>query len=141
MKQRGVALCPTVAAGDAISQYQGWKKGQGAEPERIQQKRLSVQAARKSGVQLAVGGDVGVFRHGENSREAELLVQEYGFSPLEVLQGQTSGNARIFHLLDRGRIQPGLLADLVAVEGDPTQQITALRQVRLVVKGGVVYKE
>ncbi|UOQ51943.1 metal-dependent hydrolase family protein [Hymenobacter cellulosivorans] len=141
MKQRGVALCPTVAAGDAISQYQGWKKGQGPEPDRIQQKRLSVQAARKSGVTLAVGGDVGVFRHGENSREAELLVQEYGFSPLEVVQAQTSGNARIFHLLDRGRILPGLLADLVAVEGDPTQQITALRQVRLVVKGGVVYKE
>ncbi|PJJ60675.1 metal-dependent hydrolase family protein [Hymenobacter chitinivorans] len=141
MKQRGVALCPTVAAGDAISQYQGWKKGQGTEPERIQQKRLSVQAARKAGVTLAVGGDVGVFRHGDNSREAELLVQEYGFSPLEVVQAQTSGNARIFHLLDRGRIQPGLLADLVAVAGDPTQQITALREVKLVVKGGVVYKE
>jgi imidazolonepropionase-like amidohydrolase len=141
MKQRGVALCPTVAAGDAISQYQGWKKGQGPEPERIQQKRQSVQAARKAGVTLAVGGDVGVFRHGDNSREAELLVQEYGFTPLEVMQAQTSGNARIFHLLDRGRIQPGLLADLVAVEGDPTQQIMALRQVKLVMKGGVVYEE
>ncbi|MCB2379457.1 amidohydrolase family protein [Hymenobacter sp. BT635] len=141
MKQRGVALCPTVAAGDAISQYQGWKKGSGPEPERVQQKRQSVQAARKSGVTIVVGGDVGVFRHGDNSREAELLVQEFGFSPLEVLRAQTSGNARTFHLPDRGRIQPGLLADLVAVEGDPTQQITALRQVKLVVKGGVVYNE
>ncbi|MCB2410890.1 metal-dependent hydrolase family protein [Hymenobacter lucidus] len=139
MKQRGVALCPTVAAGDAISQYQGWKKGQTPEPERLQQKRLSVQAARKSGVAIVVGGDVGVFTHGDNSREAELLVQEYGFAPLEVVQAQTSGNARLFHLLDRGRIQPGLLADLVSVAGDPTQQITALRQVKLVVKGGVVY--
>ncbi|MBO0357922.1 amidohydrolase family protein [Hymenobacter sp. BT186] len=137
MKQRGVALCPTVAAGDAISQYRGWHKGQGPEPERIRQKRESMKLARQSGVQLAMGGDVGVFAHGDNVREAELLVREYGFTPLDVLRGFTSGNARIFQLPDRGRIQPGLLADLVAVAGDPTQDVAALRQVKLVLKGGV----
>ncbi|WP_315984821.1 metal-dependent hydrolase family protein [Hymenobacter puniceus] len=140
MKQRGVALCPTVAAGDATAQYKGWRKGQDPEPEKIQQKRLSMKAARQSGVQLAYGGDVGVFAHGDNAREAELLVREYGFTPLEVLRGFTSGNARIFQLPDRGRLQPGLLADLVAVQGDPTQDVAALRQVRLVLKGGVEVK-
>ncbi|MBX0289359.1 amidohydrolase family protein [Hymenobacter sp. HSC-4F20] len=141
MKQRGVALCPTVAAGDATSQYRGWRKGQDPEPERIQQKKQSVKAALQSGVDLAYGGDVGVFAHGDNLREAELLVQEYGFTTLQALRGFTSTNARIFQLPDRGRIQPGLLADLIAVPGDPTKDVKALRQVRLVVKGGVVVKE
>lgn len=140
MKQRGVALCPTVAAGDAISQYRGWHKGQDPEPERIRQKRESMKLARQSGVQFAMGGDVGVFAHGDNVREAELLVREYGFTPLEVLRGFTSGNARLFQLPDRGRLQPGLLADLVAVAGDPTQDIAALRQVKLVLRGGVELK-
>jgi len=141
MKQRGVALCPTVAAGDAIAQYQGWRKGQDALPERVQQKHESMQAALKSGVMLAFGGDVGVFPHGENVREAKLLVQDYGLTPLVVLRQATSGNARIFGLSDRGRIQSGLLADLVAVAGDPTHDVSALRQVRLVMKGGVIVKQ
>lgn len=140
MKQRGVALCPTVAAGDALALYRGWRKGQDPEPERIRLKKESMKLARQSGVMLAIGGDVGVFPHGDNVREAELLTHEYGFTPLEVLRGFTSGNARIFQLPDRGRIQPGLLADLVAVAGDPTQDVGALRQVKLVLKGGVEVK-
>jgi imidazolonepropionase-like amidohydrolase len=139
MKQRGVALCPTVAAGDAILQYRGWRKGQDPAPERIQQKQASLQAARKAGVALVLGGDVGVFAHGDNAREPELLVREYGFSPLEVLRQATSGNAQLLHLPDRGQVQPGLLADLVAVAGDPTQDVGALRQVRWVMKGGAIY--
>ncbi len=140
MKQRGVALCPTVAAGDAISQYRGWHKGQDPEPERIRQKRESMKLARQSGVQFVMGGDVGVFAHGDNVREAELLVREYSFTPLDVLRGFTSGNARLFQLPDRGRIQSGFLADLVAVAGDPTQDVAALRHVKLVLKGGVEVK-
>lgn len=140
MKQRGVALCPTVAAGDAISLYRGYRKGQDPEPERIRLKKESMKLARQSGVALAIGGDVGVFTHGDNVREAELLAREYGLTPLEVLRGFTSGNARIFQLPDRGRIQTGLLADLVAVAGDPTLDVGALRQVKLVLKGGVEMK-
>jgi imidazolonepropionase-like amidohydrolase len=137
MKQRGVAFCPTVAATDAISQYKGWKKGQQPAPQRVLDKHRAMQAAIQAGVTLAVGGDVGVFAHGDNARELELLVQDYGLAPLDVLRAATSGNARIFHLADRGRLAPGLLADLVAVAGDPTQHIEALRQVKLVLKGGV----
>jgi imidazolonepropionase-like amidohydrolase len=138
MKQRGVAFCPTVAATDAISQYRGWQKGQDPAPPRVLDKRRAMQAARQAGVALVVGGDVGVFAHGDNVRELELLVQDYGLGPLDVLRAATSGNARTFHLADRGRLAPGLLADLVAVAGDPTQQVQTLRQVKLVMKGGVV---
>jgi imidazolonepropionase-like amidohydrolase len=141
MKQRGVALCPTVAASDATSQYRGWKKGQDPLPPRIQQKHLSMQAALKAGVSLVMGGDVGVFAHGDNAREMEQLVRDYGLTPLQVLRQATRGNAQIFHLADRGSIRPGLLADLVAVAGDPTQDIAAVRNVQLVMKGGVLYKQ
>lgn len=141
MKQRGIALCPTVAAGDAISQYRGWKKGVDPEPDRIRKKRESMKAARQAGVSFAMGGDVGVFPHGDNVREMELLVHEYGFSPAEVLRQATSGNATLFHLSDRGNIRAGLLADLVSVAGDPTRDVAALRQVHLVMKGGVVFRQ
>ena len=136
MKQKGVALCPTVAAGDAVSRYHGWKKGTDPDPPRIVQKRASMKAAREAGVTFAMGGDVGVFTHGENALEMELLVHEYGFTPLEVLRQATSGNAAIFHLADRGLVRPGLLADLVSVEGDPTRDVDVLRKVKFVMKGG-----
>ncbi len=141
MKERGVALCPTVAAGDAIEQYRGWQKGTTPEPARIGEKRESVKAARVAGITFVMGGDVGVFAHGENAREMELLVSEAGFSPLEVLRQATSGNAAVFHLADRGRIRAGLLADLVALAGDPTRDITVVRQIRLVMKGGLIFRQ
>jgi len=138
MKARGVALCPTVAATEATARYKGWQRGRDPEPASVVNKRRALTAARAAGVALVLGGDVGVFAHGDNAREAELLVQDYALTPLEVLRQATSGNARLLHLPDRGRVAPGLLADLVAVAGDPTQQVAALRQVRWVMKGGVV---
>jgi imidazolonepropionase-like amidohydrolase len=141
MKSKGVAFCPTVAAGDAVAQYRGWKKGVDPEPEGIKKKHESMKAAREAGVTFIMGGDVGVFAHGDNAHEMELLVHEYGFSPLEVLRQATSGNAKIFHLDDRGRIAPGLLADLVSVAGDPTKDVAALRQVRMVIKGGIIFRQ
>ena len=139
MKEHRVAFCPTVAAGDAIEQYRGWKKGVTSEPAHIREKRTSMKAARNAGVTFVMGGDVGVFAHGDNAREMELLVREYGFTPLEVLRQATSGNAAIFHLADRGSIRAGHLADLVALEGDPTKDVSVVRQVRLVMKGGLIY--
>jgi imidazolonepropionase-like amidohydrolase len=100
-----------------------------------------MKAARQAGVSFAMGGDVGVFPHGDNVREMELLVHEYGFSPAEVLRQATSGNATLFHLNDRGSIRAGLLADLVSVAGDPTRDVAALRQVHLVMKGGAVFRQ
>lgn len=140
MKQKGVALCPTVAAGDAVSRYRGWKKGTDPEPPRLAQKRASVKAAREAGVAFVMGGDVGVFAHGDNALEMELLVNEYGFTAIEVLRQATSGNAAVFHLADRGSIRSGLLADLIAVAGDPTRDLAALHEVRLVIKGGTIVR-
>lgn len=139
MKQHGTALCPTLAAGDAVSQYRGWKKGQDPEPERIKQKRVTFKQALDAGITICAGGDVGVFSHGDNARELIMMV-DYGMKPLDVLRSATSVNATVFHLTDRGRIQPGLLADLVAVEGDPAKTIADLRRVQTVMKGGVFYR-
>ncbi|HEX6133706.1 MAG TPA: amidohydrolase family protein, partial [Longimicrobiales bacterium] len=141
MADRGVALCPTVAAGDAIEQYRGWRKGVDPVPDRIRRKRESIRAALAAGVPLCVGGDVGVFPHGDNVRELELLV-DYGVAPADVLRAATAGNAAILGMAGRiGAIRAGLLADLIAVEGDPAADIAALRAVRFVMKGGRVVKQ
>jgi imidazolonepropionase-like amidohydrolase len=140
MASKGIALCPTLAAGDATSQYAGWKKGIDPEPARIRAKRESFALARAQGVTICNGSDVGVFTHGENARELQLLVN-YGMTPLDVMRTATATTARVLRMEDRvGSVKPGLWADLVAMDGDPTRDISATTRVRFVMKGGVVYR-
>ncbi len=141
MVKHNVALCPTLAAGDAIAQYSGWNKGVDPEPPRLQNKRRSFKAALDAGVTICFGGDVGVYPHGDNVRELEMMV-DYGMPAEDVLRSATSINAGLFHIADKvGRIRTGLLADIIAVEGDPGRDISDLRNVRLVMKDGVVYRQ
>jgi imidazolonepropionase-like amidohydrolase len=135
MQKRGVVLCPTLAAGAAIARYKGWD-GMSPAPASLELERKAFAAARAAKVIICMGGDVGVYAHGDNAREMELM-QEYGRPALEVLAAATSVNARAFRIDDKvGAIRAGLLADLVAVEGDPGTDVRALRNVRLVMKGG-----
>ncbi len=141
MVKNNVALCPTLAAGDAISQYGGWNKGVDPDPPRIQNKKKSFKAALDAGVTICFGGDVGVYPHGDNVRELEMMV-DYGMPAADVLRSATSVNADLFHINTTvGRVRSGLLADLLAVSGDPTADISALRNVQLVMKDGIIYRQ
>jgi imidazolonepropionase-like amidohydrolase len=141
MAKRGVAWCPTLAATEAMARYSGWRKGLDTIPDAVKRKRATFAAARRSGVRIASGSDVGVFAHGDNAIELELMV-EYGMSPIDALKSATSIDAAVLGLEDQiGRIAPGLQADLIAVEGDPTKDITALRRIKLVMKAGKIYKQ
>ena len=140
MAEKGVALCPTLAAGDATSQYGGWKKGTDPEPAGIRRKRESFKLALDSGVTIAAGSDVGVFPHGESARELELMAA-YGMPPVAVLKSATSVNARVMKMETQlGKVQAGLLADLIAVAGDPARDVSATRKVSFVMKGGAIVR-
>jgi imidazolonepropionase-like amidohydrolase len=137
MKQKGVALVPTLTASEAVSRYAGWKPGQ-PEPQRIKETREMFTRALKSGVTIANGSDVGVFAHGQNARELELMVA-YGMSPKEALRAATATAAAVLGRgKDLGKIAPGYLADLVAVKGDPLAEISAIERPVVVVKEGRV---
>jgi imidazolonepropionase-like amidohydrolase len=137
MADRGIGYCPTLGASEAYARYfQHWN-GQEPAPESVEKARHAFQLAMKAGVPICMGGDVGVFPHGKNWLEMEAM-QRAGMSPAQVLISATSRNAKILHLPDRGEVKPGLLADLVAVDGDPTKDVSAVEHVRLVMKGGEI---
>jgi imidazolonepropionase-like amidohydrolase len=141
MVEHHVALCPTLAVADATAQYAGWKKGQEPEPASISRKRASFKAALAAGATILSGSDVGVFTHGENAREIELMV-DYGMPVQAALKSATSNAARVLHMEHEiGAVKPGLLADLAAFDGDPMKDVSTLRRVQLVMKGGVIQEQ
>jgi len=125
MKERGVALCPTLAIAGANAE----------------KKKRVFNLALQEGVTIASGSDVGVYAHGDNAREIETMVQ-FGMPLIDALRSATSIDARVLHMSDKiGSLKVGLFADLIAVEGDPTRDASALRRVKFVMKGGQIYKQ
>ena len=141
MKEHGVTYIPTISAVDVISQYRGWKKGVDPAPANVINKRNSFKEAIASGVSIGMGGDVGVYPHGENALEMELMV-EYGMKPLDVMRAATTINAKAFRLDDRfGSLKSGMVADIAIFEGNPAEQISNIRKVLFVMKDGVVIRK
>jgi imidazolonepropionase-like amidohydrolase len=129
MKERGVAFCPT------LSTFTVANLGNG------ERKRAAFKAALAAGVTIANGSDVGVFAHGDNAKEIEAMV-DFGMPAIDALRSATSVNARVMHMADKiGAVKQGLYSDLIAVEGDPTRDIKAVRRVKFVMKGGTIYKQ
>ena len=122
MAERGICYVPTVSVGN-------------------RNKRETIGMAVAAGVMICSGADAGPLAHGDNAKEIEGMVGD-GLSPVAALKAATVNDARMMHWDDRiGAIKQGLLADLVAVNGDPTKDINALSSVKFVIKGGVVYKQ
>ncbi|NOT75393.1 MAG: amidohydrolase family protein [Cyclobacteriaceae bacterium] len=142
MKEHKVTYYSTVAAVDAITQYRGWKKGKDEEPASVKQKKKSIKIAVNAGVTMGVGGDVGVFPHGENVYEMELMAEYGGMKFIDILRSATTINAKALHMENEiGSIKSGWKADLMAVQGDPSKNISDLRKVKFVMKDGVIYKD
>ena len=140
MHDRGTGYCPTLAASEAYARYfSGWN-GQEPAPAEVQDDRRALQMAIAAGVRICMGGDVGVFPHGQNWLEMEAM-QRAGMAPAEIMISATSRNASIFHLGDRGEVKPGLLADLVAMPGAPTSNVAAVEHVDFVMKGGEIVRQ
>jgi len=99
----------------------------------------SFKLALKMGLKIDFGTDAGVYPHGENARELAARVR-HGMSSLEALRSATMYSAEALGKPDRGQVKAGLLADLIAVEGDPVENVALMQDVRFVMKGGVVYK-
>jgi imidazolonepropionase-like amidohydrolase len=117
MAKNGTAYCPTLAATEAVESYRGWRKGSGPIPESVTGKRKAFANALASGVTICMGSDAGVFTHGDNVRELELM-RDYGMRPADVLKSATSGTARVLGMQNMiGRVASGLRADLIAVAG------------------------
>ena len=133
MVEHHVAFCPTLTAGGGAP-----RPGQPESPARIR-KRESFQAALAAGVTILSGSDVGTFPHGDNARELEAMV-DFGMTPVDALKAATSVAGQVLHL-DIGTVKPGMFADLIAVDGDPVEQISAIRHVKFVMKAGMIYKQ
>ncbi|WP_274475101.1 amidohydrolase family protein [Mangrovimonas aestuarii] len=144
MKKHNVYLVPTICAGKEVTKN---AKIKGFYPDVVVPKALEVGPriqgtfgkAYKKGVKIAFGTDAGVFPHGDNGKEFNYMA-EAGMPEMEIIQSATITNATVLKNDQIGSIEVGMLADIIAVDGDPINDITAMTKVIFVMKDGVVYK-
>ncbi len=146
MKQKGTYMVPTLYTLDFIIN-EGKENGvpeygidKAREISKVQ--RANLKKAYQAGVKFAYGTDAAVFPHGRNARDFGILVEQLGVPPMEAIRMATQYAADLIGISERaGTIEPGKWADLIAVSGDPLQNIRLLEDVKFVMKGGVTFKQ
>ena len=137
MKDSNVVLCPTLAASESMATYSGWDPAK-ADHQRVATAKTLMKNALKSGVTIACGSDVGVFSHGDNARELELMFA-YGMPIKDVIRSATSIAAKtIGRAEDLGQVKAGFVADLIIVEQNPLDKLETLRKPTVVIQAGKV---
>lgn len=141
MKEKGIPAVPTFAISEYFADHAATPLAAQRERELQDLHAREFKKQLAAGVPMAVGSDVGPFPHGTQARELELMVQ-YGMNPVAVLQADYLNGAKILGWQGKiGELKPGCFADVIAVPGDPTKDISAVTHVAFVMKGGVVYRK
>jgi imidazolonepropionase-like amidohydrolase len=139
MIERGTFLVATTYLADGMDVSHAPPELQAKAAEVFPRARATISKAIELGVKVACGTDAPAIPHGRNARELIALV-ERGMTPLQAIRAATAVSAELIGVDDRGRLAPGLLADVIGVAGDPTADIAATEQVRFVMKDGEVYR-
>jgi imidazolonepropionase-like amidohydrolase len=139
MIERGTFLVPTTYLADGMDTSQAAPELQAKAAEVFPRAKRTISKAIERGARIACGTDAPAIPHGRNAKELIALVDR-GMTPVQAIRAATTVAAELIDVEDRGRLEPGLLADVIAVPGDPTADITVTEQVRFVMKGGQVYR-
>jgi imidazolonepropionase-like amidohydrolase len=141
MKEKGIPAVPTFAISEYFADHAATPAAAAKRRESLAFHAAEFKKQLAAGVPMAVGSDVGPFPHGTQARELELMVK-FGMSPADALKADLLNGAKLLGWEGKiGELKPGFYADVIAVDGDPIADISAVTKVRFVMKNGVVYRQ